>query len=417
MKISSEYAVAAIMALAAMFTLAGYEFIRTASTVLFKNAYGAENLPLLMACMPVVVFLGVALYGWILSRLGPRRTLLVTSLGSSLFIVACYFALQTGSKAVTPVLFLFKEFYIVLLIEQYWSYINSSLKPETAKKVNGPITGVAGIGGAVGGLLLAAVAPIYGTEATILFAAAALIPALLLSNQAYRWFGEPEPPPPSEQHGNLALSLFKENPRLASLMAVVLASQVVAAVLDFKFQSLLSVEFAGRPDEETAFQGNFWGMLNSSVLVLQFIVAPLLLSFISLRLVHLLMPLIHICVISWAIMEPSVVSVGAAFFLFKAFDYSIFRAAKEVLYIPLGYDERYRAKEVIDVFGYRTGKGGSGVVIAIAQKAGVAMGNYYLAIGLALSLVWLALVFPLTRQQQEAGQSDDLPPAERPQQT
>ncbi|MCS5573008.1 MAG: hypothetical protein NZ789_08745, partial [Pseudomonadales bacterium] len=74
MKFSREYRVAALMSASAMFTLAGYEFIRSSSTVLFKSAYGAENLPLVMAVMPVVVLAGVALYGWILSQLGPRRT-------------------------------------------------------------------------------------------------------------------------------------------------------------------------------------------------------------------------------------------------------------------------------------------------------------------------------------------------------
>jgi predicted MFS family arabinose efflux permease len=147
MRFGTEYRVAAMMATAALFTLAGYEFIRSASTVLFKSAYGAENLPLVMAAMPVVVFCGVALYGWILSHLGPRRTLLVTSLGSAIVIVCCYLVLLTGSKEITPVLFLFKELYIVLLIEQYWSYINSSISSYTAKKINGPITGIAGIGG------------------------------------------------------------------------------------------------------------------------------------------------------------------------------------------------------------------------------------------------------------------------------
>ena len=129
MQISREYQVAGLMALAAMFTLAGYEFIRSAATVLFKSAYGAENLPLVMALMPLVVGLGVAGYGVLLSKPGPKRTLLVTSLGSSLIIMACYFLLLTGSREVTVVLFLFKEFYIVLLIEQYWSYINSSVSP------------------------------------------------------------------------------------------------------------------------------------------------------------------------------------------------------------------------------------------------------------------------------------------------
>ena len=59
------------------------------------------------------------------------------------------------------------------------------------------------------------------------------------------------------------------------------------------------------------------------------------------------------------------------------------------------------AKEVIDVFGYRTGKGASSVAIALFQKAGVAMNNYYLAIGFVMALLWLALVFPLTKGEEE----------------
>ena len=356
-----------------------------------------------MAAMPVVVFAGVALYGWILNQLGPRRTLLVTSLGSSLVIFTCYLVLLTGSKLITPVLFLFKEFYIVLLIEQYWSYINSSLQPATAKKVNGPITGIAGVGAAIGGILVASSAESFGTEMMVLFAAIAILPAAFVSNFTYQTFGEPPVPTKSKSH-ILGLSLFRENPLLLSLISIVLASQVVAAVLDFKFQSLLSIEYAGERDKETAFQGWFWGTLNTSVLLLQFIIAPLLLSFVHLRWVHLMMPTIHVIAITVAIIEPNIATVGLAFFLFKAFDYSIFRAAKEVLYVPLGFDERYRAKEVIDVFGYRTGKGASSVAIALFQKAGVVMNNYYLAIGFVMALLWLALVFPLTKGEEEREQ-------------
>ena len=42
---------------------------------------------------------------------------------------------------------------------------------------------------------------------------------------------------------------------------------------------------------------------------------------------------------------------------FKCIDYSLFRAAKELLYIPLSYDAKYRTKGIIDVFAYRFGKG------------------------------------------------------------
>lgn len=388
-----------MMAVSALFTLAGYEFIRSAATVLFKTAYGAENLPLVMAAMPVVVFAGVALYGWILSQLGPRRTLLVTTLGSAMAILCCYLLVLTGSKLITPVLFLIKEFYIVLLIEQYWSYINSSLKPETARKVNGPITGIAGLGGAIGGSLVAISAESLGTETMILLAAVALLPAALMSNITYAIHGEPQAPAAEkgDKRHHMGWQLFRNNPTLSCLLAIVLSTQVIAAVLDFKFQGLLSVEFAGSPDKETAFQGRFWGILNTSVLALQFIIAPLLLSFVAIRRVHMMLPLIHMIAIALALFEPGLLTVGLAFFLFKGFDYSIFRAAKELLYIPLGFDERYRAKEIIDVFAYRSGKGGSSVAIVILQKAGVLMSNYYLAIGFVMTTLWLALVFPLTR--------------------
>ncbi|MEL0035192.1 MAG: Npt1/Npt2 family nucleotide transporter [Gammaproteobacteria bacterium] len=389
--------VAAMMACAAMFTLAGYEFIRSASTVLFKNAYGAENLPLVMAVMPLVVLGGIAIYARILSALGPRKTLLVTTLGSGFLIFCCYLAVISGFKEITPVLFLLKEFYIVLLIEQYWSYINSNLDADGAKKLNGPITGLAGLGGAAGGLLVGATATSWGTEAMLLIAALTLIPAALISNFAYHRFGDPELPEQVAKQGQMGWGVIKQNKTLTYLLIIVLLSQLVAAVLDFKFQGLLSIEFAGRADEETAFQGRFWGTLNSSVLLLQFVLIPIFMSLVSLRLVHILMPTIHLIAITIAVIEPTIWTVGVALFLFKAFDYSLFRAAKEVLYVPLGFDARYRAKEFIDIFGYRTGKGGSSVGIVALQNLGVAMSAIYLPIAFAATAIWLALIFPLTK--------------------
>ena len=207
--------------------------------------------------------------------------------------------------------------------------------------------------------------------------------------------------------------LLKANPMLLYLLSIVLVSQVVSAVLDYRFQGLLSTEFDGRPDEETEFQGKFFGTLNASVLLLQFCITPLLLTFVALRWVHILMPLIHVTAIAFAIYEPSVFSVGLAFFLFKAFDYSIFRAAKELLYLPLSFDERYRTKEIIDVFGYRTGKGASSVVIVALQNLGVVMSNYYLATAFVATSLWLALIFPLTRRAADNEAASRAPESEK----
>jgi ATP/ADP translocase len=123
----------------------------------------------------------------------------------------------------------------------------------------------------------------------------------------------------------------------------------------------------------------------------------MLLSFVALRWIQVLMPVIHLFAIGVAIHEPTVFTVGLAFFLFKAFDYSLFRAAKEMLYVPLSFDERYRTKQIIDVFGYRAGKGASSVIIVLLQRAGVMVNNYYLLAGFAAVIVWLIMIFPLTK--------------------
>lgn len=407
MKLDREYQIAALMALSAFFTLAGYEAIRSPATVLFKTTYGANNLPVVMAIMPVVVFLGVAIYGRILSAVGPRRTLLVTTLGSGLMIFCCYLAILAGSEITTAILYIVKELYIVLLIEQYWSYINSSLAADTAKKVNGAITGIAGLGGVAGAFVVSYLAEPLGTEALLLFAALSVIPAALVSQYAYRRHGEPEVPEMlqiSKGTGHMGLALFRESRTLRYLLAVVLATQVLSAVLDLKFQGLLSIQFAGQPDSETAFQAWFYTRINAAAMMMQFIVIPVILSLVPLRWVHILMPTIHLTAITVAIIEPTVFTVGLAFFLFKAFDYSLFRAAKEILYIPLSYDMRYRAKEVIDVFAYRTGKGASSVVIVGLQRLGVTMTNYYTMVAFLAAGLWLTLIFPLTKDVDKASQ-------------
>ncbi len=398
----SKVIFAGLMASAAFFTLLGYELMRSSATVLFKAAYGAERLPWVMACMPVVVLLGVWGYGQLLSRFGPRLTLQICSYASATLMVLGFALLRLEMIWVTPLLFLLKEFYVVLLIEQYWSYINSELDASSAKKLNGPITGIAGTGGVIGGILVAQLAIPLGTHALVLLAALVLLPSAWIANYAYRRFGEPalttDEPPKSLGEG-IGWESVQRNPKLLSLLFIVIASQVTAAVLDFKFQLILSDAFVGRIDEETAFQGQFWFVLNLVTVLVQFVVTPFLLTWVALRWVHLMMPALHCCTIAWAVIEPTLFSVGLAFFLFKVFDYSVFRGAKELVYLPLGFDARYRAKEFIDVFGYRTSKGGSSLVVTVLQNLGVLMSSYYLFIALALAGLWSFLVFPLTRPE------------------
>jgi hypothetical protein len=91
---------------------------------------------------------------------------------------------------------------------------------------------------------------------------------------------------------------------------------------------------------------------------------------------HFGMPAVHVLAAFVLLVVPTLTVAAGAFLLFKAIDYSIFRASKEMLYIPMNYDARFRAKELIDSFGYRAGKGvASGGMVAagvlVASLSGV----------------------------------------------
>ena len=93
--------------------------------------------------------------------------------------------------------------------------------------------------------------------------------------------------------------------------------------------------------------------------------------------------------------------VQTAFLLFKAFDYSLFRAAKEIFYIPLSFDARYRAKQVIDSFGYRFAKGGSAGVITVSRFLSIVIpGAAYSITAMVMAILWSGIVLNLTKQYQ-----------------
>src|SRR5260221_9427436 len=194
-----ELQAAGYISCSAGFVLAGYSAIRNASSTLFKEAYGTSQLPLLMAVMPLAVLAVLYVYAALLSALGPRKTLWVTTLGSAALITLFYGAIQLEKfyphlRFARAAVRIFSDAYIALLIEQYWSFLNSTLDTPTAKKLNGPIMGVASLGAVAGAAIVVLTVQHWGTVNMLLLAAATLLPAALLSDQAYRSAGEPPSP-------------------------------------------------------------------------------------------------------------------------------------------------------------------------------------------------------------------------------
>ena len=375
----------------------GYEFIRSGAESIFIAEFGARAKVYAMCFVPLMMGILIYLYGRLLSAFGGARAMAGSMLASIAVFVLSFFALKTGFKAVAFFLYVFKESYVVIIAEQYWSFINSTLRDEEGKVFNGPVAGLGALGSLIGGYIVSRYAAVLHTEPFILLCALVMLPAMALFWMAYACAGEPKPKDDEAggSKGHLHLSILKENRTVLYIALIIFATQVVATVLDLNFARLVQDALPDK-DLRTAYLGGFWMRVNIFSFSMQFLLTPLLLRYIRIRYIQVAIPAVHLAACALLLVYPQLGVAALAFLLFKGMDYSIFRASKETLYIPFSYDTRYRAKQVADAFSYRFSKGFTALILSAVSAMTAVPAAAYAPAGFVFSGVWMGLAFPLT---------------------
>lgn len=362
-----------VMAITAAGTLAmaGYEMVRSASASVFLAHHPAARLPEALMLVPLAMFAFTWLFSITLRRLGAARTFIATLLLSALVLAASAAAVLQGIPGSAFMLYIFGQAYIVFIVEEVWAFINSLFVTAQGKRWNGVIIAVSTAGSVTGGLLTGRLSMAIGSERIVWIAAGLTAAASLLGWLAFRLAGpRPTPPdrPPTRLADHFAWDLLRTGPTIRRLAMIVVAAQSVAVLLDIAFHRALQAAIPLQ-DPRTAFLGYFWSAVNLFALALQLGLTPLVLSRVPLRRVHGAIPLLFGLAAIGAVAFPVLPVLAAAFFLTKTVDYSVFRAAKEVLYIPLSFTARYRAKMTVDALIYRSSKGVVSALLSISGRA------------------------------------------------
>ncbi|MDD4004121.1 MAG: Npt1/Npt2 family nucleotide transporter [Elusimicrobiaceae bacterium] len=388
------------VAVSSAFLVGGYEFARNSATTLFMQTLGTENMPYALAVVPVVMFGMIYLFGKVLSRTGPLRAMLLSMAVTAAVMTGAYFGVRNGSPTAAALYYIFAQAYIVVLVEQFWSFINSTLDSTQAKLYNGIVAGIGALGPIAAAYFIHSYVTRIGTEQLLLWSAATLLPSALMIILAYRYAGEPEPTEEESggKAGTLHLSLILETKPLLILMGIIFLTQVLSTVLELKFNHILEMTIIEK-NARSAFLGGFWMKVNMLSFVLQFVATPILLRKLSARAVMVAIPVIHLTLAAGLLVSPTLAVASAAFIVFKGLDYSLFRAGKELFYIPLSFDARYRAKQIVDAFTYRFSKGITATALSIWKTiAGSVPPVAYPVIALAAAGLWIRLAVPLTEK-------------------
>ena len=385
-----------LMATASAFVMFGYEFVRSSANTLVKERYGSLGMAWSLAVMPFSLLSFLALYNYGLSRIGAKRTLIASYAVSALLIVISLLTLDSWGVLL---IFMVREAYIVILVEQFWSFINSVANSEQSRRWNGPIIGVSSLGSIFGAWVLSISVGYFGTPMMIFLGCFTLIPAALITILAYRCSaGHDERLQVTSQQEKTPLGLGElwNSPLLKIIFIMVVLSQILATGLELDFQKSLQEYYPTR-DEQTARSGQIFTIINSAACVLQFLIVPLLMHRLPQWILHLILPAFNIIMCIQAYVNRDGQGVLWSYICFKSLDYSLFRAAKELLYVPLDFNVRFRAKEFIDVFGYRVSKGVTSAVIAVFH--GNLIGQSITLISIGAAGLWL-LCIPFLRRTQ-----------------
>jgi AAA family ATP:ADP antiporter len=395
--------------------LCGYYVLRPTREAM-GIAGGVEQLHWLFTGTFVAMLAAVPLFGWVTSRF-PRRRFLPYVYGFFVANLLVFYALlaREGTHVWTArAFFVWTSVYNLFVVSVFWSFMADLYTNEQAKRLFGFVS-AGGTAGALAGPALAAVlAKPLGTATLLLVAAAFLGVAMLCVRQLIAW--AEDRPGISAQHaaatrplgGGIleAIPLVLRSPYLLGIALFMLLFTTASTVLYFQQAQIVRDAFATAEERTSVFAAVDLAV-NALTLGMQVFVTGRLVRALGVAWTLALVPVLlgaGFLALGIAPILPVIVAVQI---LRRAGDYAVTRPARELLYVVLRRDEKYKAKNFNDTVVYRGGDAVSAWAYAGLRAMGLSLGAIaYVSVPVAA--LWALLAYRLGRRQEAlAGEAAD----------
>jgi ATP:ADP antiporter, AAA family len=351
-----------------------YYLVKPASRSLFLEHADAAQLPYVWTASALLLLALMPLYQWIVRRYSRVNVVIGTCLLIVALLVLFRVLMLTPGLGVAVGFYILVDIFSVVLVEQFWSLTNSVYRSAEGRRWYGLIASGGLLGGLVGGLFagwLIRATPV--TTADLLLVAASFITLMIALTLLLARHGLYREHP---QHVRLdalpaAVSegwrVLRGNRYLALIALMLLVSQMAEPVVEYQFMSLVEQAYPER-EARTAYLSHFLSVLSGFALLINLLVTPLVHRRLGAIAGLLVQPLLlGAAALTFALQSRLV--VGAAMKIAdRGLSYSINRASRELLYVPVDPVTIYRAKAWIDMVGYRTFKiAGNAVILLLTQ--------------------------------------------------
>lgn len=343
---------------------AEYAITRPTINAIFITTFTAKLVPYAWLITIPLNLCIVGLYNRFLPRWGPMR-MFYTTVATTMTLNLIAASVLQQAPSLSFFFFMWKDIYVLLMFQQVWSVIHASTKQTKAKYLYGIMFGLGGLGGVFGSIVPGFMATRFGSE-NLLFMTA---PIFLLFMLAFTGMMKARKGMDNVQEITLeakdtkgGIALIRASHYLKYILLIVVFMQVSSAIIDYQFSSFLEREIPLK-DLRTAYSGKVFFWISIVKIGFQFVATYLLIHFMGLRLSHFTIPLVLLGNALLTYIMPLFGVITYAFGTIKSFEYSVFNIVKEMLYIPLQVEEKFKAKAVIDIFAYRSSRGLAALLI------------------------------------------------------
>lgn len=382
----------------------GYALARPSIESLFLETYGSGKLPYAWGAVALGSAAAALAVGRFVARVEVARLAGLTALAFAGGLAVLLGLREAQVPGAVFLLYVWKDVYVVVLVELFWTYANLVHREASARRSYG-FFGISGaLGGVVGNLIVGAIAKAIGSARVPWLVVPMLVAFALGAIALGRRAGAHAERRPTADlfDGVRVVAASRVLPLLMALIATV---QVAINLVDFEYNKVVEATWPEK-DARTGIIGRVYAAIEVLTIGLHAL-TPLAMRFPGVAGVLLLVPAVLGTLVAAYAISPAFAVMAAAKVASKCFDYSLWRNAKEMLYIPLTFDEKTRGKAVADMFTYRAAKGAASVLLLGLAAAGIAS-----AVPMTLGAIalWGALSVALVRRRATAAPAAEAAP-------
>jgi AAA family ATP:ADP antiporter len=373
---NGEATTALLMFLYSFLAMTSYNIIKPITRSEFISSLGADNLPYVQFAAGVLIGFIMQGYTWVMRAVPRRRTIPVTQAGMAALLVLFWFLFTTiGDDWISVAFYIVGLILAVLLISQFWTLANDIYDPRKAKRIFGFIGGGASLGGATGAALTAFLVESIGAKNMLLLSAAimgvcvAIVLFVLRREEAAGTSDATKTGEEKSTSGSEAIALLRSSRHLQVIAMVIAFAAIGAAIIEQQLNmAAAEAKGAANSDAIAAFLAQVTVYLSLIGFVIQVGLTSRIHRVLGIGFALLILPVslgttAVIMLFNRALWAPALARI-----LDTSLRYTVDKTSREVLFLPLPSELKYRAKPFIDVTMDRFAKGMGALLILVLIK-------------------------------------------------